>query len=178
LYRARQKSRKIATICHHLVQRFFIAIRPLGLSFQPGGLGVGSSNLPAPTNKINDLRLAWCPASPLWAPRQGTEELAFPTVVHNCPPCRPSGLSSASRAALCSGHRTVSRSRKWGLISMKLRDGRRRPVDQQVIPIRRLVALVDRGAPGPRAVAAHGLKQQADAAVERTVAAFMKGLKR
>jgi hypothetical protein len=40
-----------------LVQRIIKHISILRPSFQPGGLGVGSSNLPAPTNKINNLLL-------------------------------------------------------------------------------------------------------------------------
>jgi hypothetical protein len=53
LYKSRYASRKIALICHLLVQHFILYISDLGRTFQPGGLGVGSSNLPAPTNEIN-----------------------------------------------------------------------------------------------------------------------------
>ena len=56
LYKARQKSRKPVTICHHLVQRFFRAIWPT-FSFQPGDSGSGVQDPPRSDQYFNSLAL-------------------------------------------------------------------------------------------------------------------------
>ena len=58
LYKSRETSRQFVAVYELLVQRLLLQTKKLERGPKPGGLGVGSSNLPAPTNEIKGLENA------------------------------------------------------------------------------------------------------------------------